>query len=180
MAIAVNSSVIASEVVKCNTHSNSSSKHNAKELVQVKQFLRPRRSLGQRRISRCHLTREYAAGVSSVRAAVEPVSTRNDTAPTSTADASSSGSGLTIREQLSDLYNGDEYLPLVNKSLADRSAQRRSNVSKMRNKRRQARLNEEGKRNDRGLFANLFLLLIVPPATILGFAVAVGYVEILP
>lgn len=115
-----------------------------------------------------------------MRAAVEPVSTRNDTAPTSTADASSSGSGLTIREQLSDLYNGDEYLPLVNKSLADRSAQRRSNVSKMRNKRRQARLNEEGKRNDRGLFANLFLLLIVPPATILGFAVAVGYVEILP
>ena len=53
-------------------------------------------------------------------------------------------------------------------------------VSQQRNIRRQDYLNQVKKRNDVPLFTGLALLLVLPPACILGVAVAIGYVDILP
>ena len=53
-------------------------------------------------------------------------------------------------------------------------------VSQQRNIRRQDYLNRVGKRNDVPFFTGLALLLVLPPACILGVAVAIGYVDIIP
>ncbi|KAI5067881.1 hypothetical protein GOP47_0016226 [Adiantum capillus-veneris] len=62
----------------------------------------------------------------------------------------------------------------------DRSTIGEQLVKKKRNIRRQKYLDQVSKRNDVPFFAAIALLVILPPAVILGVAVATGYLSFLP
>lgn len=84
----------------------------------------------------------------------------------------------TIREKLSELFGetrGEFTLPLGKKLKKSTLT-----ISKKRNIKRQALLNEVGKRNDSVFFATIGIFVIVPPFAILAIAVLTGYVELMP
>ncbi|KAJ4749360.1 myosin-G heavy chain-like protein [Rhynchospora pubera] len=84
----------------------------------------------------------------------------------------------TIREQLSGLFGdtrGEFTLPL-----GKRLKENVLTISKRRNIKRQALLNEVGKRNDSVFFATVGAFVIVPPFAILAIAVLTGYVDLMP
>ncbi|XP_078167968.1 myosin-G heavy chain-like protein isoform X2 [Carex rostrata] len=84
----------------------------------------------------------------------------------------------TIREKLSELFGetrGEFTLPLGKKLKKSTLT-----ISKKRNIKRQALLNEVGKRNDSVFFATIGIFVIVPPFAILAIAVLTGYVDLMP
>lgn len=99
----------------------------------------------------------------------------------SLAGYSSDGTDLqrsTVREQLSELFGetrGEFTLPLGKKLKKSTLT-----ISKKRNIKRQALLNEVGKRNDSVFFATVGAFVIVPPFAILAIAVLTGYVDLMP
>ncbi|KAJ7520418.1 hypothetical protein O6H91_19G005300 [Diphasiastrum complanatum] len=85
----------------------------------------------------------------------------------------------TIAEQLAEKYDPDASemtIPLGTSAAPLRTL----TVSQKRNIRRQNYLNEVAKRNDGPFFAAVAAFILLPPAIILGVAVASGYVDILP
>ncbi|XP_010924375.1 uncharacterized protein [Elaeis guineensis] len=86
----------------------------------------------------------------------------------------------TIGEQLSELVGdrgGDFSLPLGKKLQASWNS---LTISRRRNIKRQAYLNEVAGRNDSIFFATIGAFVILPPVVILSIAILTGYVQLFP
>lgn len=79
-----------------------------------------------------------------------------------------------LEEKLGSVTSEEVVVPLGRRPLAVPA------ISRKRNIRRQEMLNRVSQRNDAPLFAGLLALLLVPPAGILAFAVAVGFIDVFP
>ncbi|KAG6556036.1 hypothetical protein Mapa_001977 [Marchantia paleacea] len=96
-------------------------------------------------------------------------------------ESSKDGGGRTIAEQLEEQVDLDQ-AEIVTVPLAQSTSLEASplTISQKRNIRRQKYLDEVAKRNDAPFFTTVALFVILPPAVILGVAVATGYVKLLP
>ncbi|BBN07988.1 hypothetical protein MPTK1_4g07870 [Marchantia polymorpha subsp. ruderalis] len=96
-------------------------------------------------------------------------------------ESSKDGGGRTIAEQLEEQVDLDQ-AEIVTVPLAQSMTLEQAplTISQKRNIRRQKYLDEVAKRNDAPFFTTVALFVILPPAVILGVAVATGYINILP
>ncbi|KAF3334783.1 hypothetical protein FCM35_KLT21387 [Carex littledalei] len=126
------------------------------------------------------VTEDPTVEVSSAQAQLDMLE-QLTSSPSSASGYRSDGTELqrsTIREQLSELFGetrGEFTLPLGKKLKKSTLT-----ISKKRNIKRQALLNEVSKRNDSVFFATIGVFVIVPPFAILAIAVLTGYVDLMP
>lgn len=101
---------------------------------------------------------------------------------TSESNLGASGLGKTIAQQLAEDRETEDAdqatIPLGSGKLDIKSTD--LTISQKRNIRRQNYMNKVAKRDDAPFFTAVALFVLVPPAAILGLAVATGYVDLFP